>query len=177
MLPVDLAFYKQHGSIGKVNYPRLATNNKIIMLQPSKKVCRSWRKCGKSRKNWIKLCKKISKVGDFGRRQRAVNLPLELNYPSVIDEFSTAKCRKMYLNDQCANKSNKSFWSYWDILALLFEPINTVLLQSAVRSGPPLAFPVLGLGSSPTNLLILVSDLCFCQSLCLNIRLLWWLRQ
>ena len=32
MLPVDLAFYKQHGSIGKVNYPWLAANNKIIML-------------------------------------------------------------------------------------------------------------------------------------------------
>lgn len=43
--------------------------------------------------------KKKSKVGDCVRRQRAVNLALELNYSSVRDEFSTAKCRKMYLND------------------------------------------------------------------------------
>lgn len=32
LLPVDLALYKQHRSIGKVNYPWLVTNNKIITL-------------------------------------------------------------------------------------------------------------------------------------------------
>lgn len=43
--------------------------------------------------------KKKIKAGDLARRQRAVNLASELNYSSVTDEFSTARCRKMYLND------------------------------------------------------------------------------
>lgn len=133
-------------------------------------MCRGWRKCGKSRINWIKFCKKISKMSDFGTRQRAVNLPLELNYSPVIDELSTAKCGEMYLNDHWANKSNKSFWSYWDILVLLFEPVNVVLLLSAVRPGPPLSLysPCPHwVGSSPTNL-FWSQSLCICQSLCLN---------
>lgn len=72
-------------------------------------MCRSWRKCGKSGKIESSYAKKKIKAGDFARRQRAVNLASELNYSSVTDEFSTAKCRKMYLNDHWANKSNKSF--------------------------------------------------------------------
>lgn len=49
--------------------------------------------------NQVMQKKKKIKAGDFAGRQRAVNLASELNYLSVTDEFGTAKCRKMYLND------------------------------------------------------------------------------
>lgn len=99
--------------------------------------------------------KKKSKVGDCVRRQRAVNLALELNYSSVRDEFSTAKCRKMYLNDHWANKANKSFWSYWDILV----PLLHLFYYSKIWSTASLIQPSSHqLGSSPTNFPISISE-------------------
>jgi hypothetical protein len=44
------------------------------------------------------------------------NSASKLNYSSVIDKFSTAKWRKMYLNYICTYKSSKLLWSYNDVL-------------------------------------------------------------
>lgn len=115
--------------------------------------------------------KKKIKADDFARRQRAVNLASELNYSCVTDEFSRAKCRKMYLNDHWANKSNKSFWSYWDLLVPLFEPTKA-WPQSAVRSAPTTSLTLPSSHrprSSPTKPPVSVSESSHLSVLCLNV--------